>query len=126
VIQRVRHIFTMNQAELTQVTLILVLGLWWVAPGATWSLPPYSSFDGYGLSEEVFGLLMVAAGSGHAIALWFRHYKLRQAFAALEAIFWFSLAIAIIHASPLSSMGPICFINGVSVATTFWRIGGRF
>jgi len=125
IVERVRHIFTMNQAELTQVSLFLAVGLWWAMPGATWALQPYRDFDGVGLGEEVTGLIMTALAIGHAIALWQRHYPARRAFALLEAIFWFSLAVAILHAAPLSSMVPICFITGLSVATTFWRIGGR-
>ena len=125
-VQRLRHIFTMNQAELTQITLFLAVGIWWAVPGSTWDLQSYADFNGFGgIGEEATGILMAVMGVGHAVALWIRHYRARQAFAFVEAIFWFSLSIAVFHASPLSSMVPICFLTGVSVATTFWRIGGR-
>lgn len=125
VVERLRHIFTMNQAELTQITLLIALGFWWMLPGATWALSPYADLMQWGLSEESFAFGMMVIGGIHIRALWLRLYRVRSICAAIEAAFWFTLSVAVLHSAPVSSMAPITFVLSLSVATTYWRLGAR-
>lgn len=124
-IERARHIFNFNQAELTQITMLLIVGIWWLRAGDTSSIDGFGDLVAAGVPEEIFGVLLLYLGSLHALVLWRRAYRWRRCCAAAEAMFWFSLAVATYHGAPLSTMAPMAFVTGLSVLTTYWRLGGR-
>ena len=123
--QRWCHILSRNPLELTQITAIWGVGLWWLLPGESWQLPLYADLRFHDLGEDFAAVLLLTIAHLHYVALWRRRYRARQALSFISALFWFVLAAVAWDAAPHAIEVPIGVVMGVAAATTFWSLGGK-